>query len=228
MNSAAFVPGHVSPGGPSVHWAVPGLEIRKASVSAQDNNCYVLTEADGGTHLIIDAADDAARVLALVAEAGGGPVTAIVTTHRHADHHRALAEVAAATGARVLAGTADAGELPIPADGELTHGDTLTLGGMDLAVVGLRGHTPGSVALALRENRGDGGGRVHLFTGDSLFPGGVGRTGSPAEFASLIDDVEDRLFGVYDDDAVVHPGHGDNTTLGAERGQLAQWRERGW
>ncbi|TDE90421.1 MBL fold metallo-hydrolase [Occultella glacieicola] len=228
MNNAPFVPGHVETGGPAAHWTVPGLQIRKASVSAEDNNCYLLTEPDGGTHLIIDAADDAARVLALVTEAGGGPVSAIVTTHRHADHHRALAEVAEATGARVLAGSADADGLPVGVDGELANGDTVALGAVDLAVVGLRGHTPGSVALAFREPRGDGAGRVHLFTGDSLFPGGVGRTGSPEDFASLLDDVEQRLFDVYDDDAVVHPGHGDNTTLGAERGQLAQWRERGW
>ncbi len=75
----------------------------------------------------------------------------------------------------------------------------------------------------------DGGGTTHLFTGDSLFPGGVGNTHQDAErFGTLIDDVEQRLFDVYDDATVVHPGHGATTTLGAERPHLAEWRERGW
>ena len=73
-----------------------------------------------------------------------------------------------------------------------------------------------------------GEGVVQLFTGDSLFPGGVGRTGSAQDFTSLLDDVERELFGRYGDDTVVWPGHGDRTTLGAERGQLDEWRARGW
>ena len=93
-----------------------------------------------------------------------------------------------------------------------------------LDVIALRGHTPGSVALALD----DGDGRVHLFTGDSLFPGGPGKTPDTEAFTSLMDDLEARVFDVYPDDTVVHPGHGDSTTLGAERPHLEEWRERGW
>ena len=92
-------------------------------------------------------------------------------------------------------------------------------------IIHLRGHTPGSVAVLLRA--GDEG--DHLFTGDSLFPGGVGNTQQdPQRFASLIDDVERRLFDYLPDDTAVHPGHGKGTTLGAERPHLAEWRERGW
>jgi glyoxylase-like metal-dependent hydrolase (beta-lactamase superfamily II) len=69
---------------------------------------------------------------------------------------------------------------------------------------------------------------THLFTGDSLFPGGPGRTTSPQDFAGLMDDLEAKVFGRFDDATVVHPGHGDDTTLGAERPQLAEWRARGW
>ncbi|MDG4860753.1 MBL fold metallo-hydrolase, partial [Streptomyces sp. T-3] len=69
----------------------------------------------------------------------------------------------------------------------------------------------------------------HVFTGDCLFPGGVGNTwGDPKAFASLIDDVETKIFGALPDESWVYPGHGDDTTLGAERPQLAEWRERGW
>ena len=87
----------------------------------------------------------------------------------------------------------------------------------------LRGHTPGSVALVYRGDR-----RPHLFTGDSLFPGGPGKTWSPDDFTSLVDDLEQRVFGALPDDTWVYPGHGDDTTLGAERPSLPEWRERGW
>ena len=88
-----------------------------------------------------------------------------------------------------------------------------------------RGHTPGSVAVLWRGGaEGD-----HLFTGDSLFPGGVGNTDrDPQRFAQLIDDVEQRIFDRLEDSTWVYPGHGVDTTLGAERASLPAWRERGW
>ena len=90
-------------------------------------------------------------------------------------------------------------------------------------MIGLVGHTPGSIALAYT-----GGGVPHLFTGDSLFPGGPGKTHVEEDFTSLMDDLERKVFDVFGDDTVVHPGHGDDTTLGAERPHLTEWRARGW
>jgi glyoxylase-like metal-dependent hydrolase (beta-lactamase superfamily II) len=218
---------HVETGGSAVVHRLGSVTVRKASVSEQDNNAYLVTAGDG-SQLLVDAADDATRLLGLVAE-GSGRLDAVVTTHRHWDHHRALPAVVEATGAAVLAGAEDAAELPVAATRTLADGDVVALGDVELEVVALRGHTPGSVALALRE--GDDGprpGRVHLFTGDSLFPGGVGRTWSPEDFTSLMDDVERRVFARFDDDTRVYPGHGDDTTLGRERPHLARWRARGW
>jgi glyoxylase-like metal-dependent hydrolase (beta-lactamase superfamily II) len=100
----------------------------------------------------------------------------------------------------------------------------VTVGDITLEVIHLRGHTPGSIALLYR----DPNGHAHLFTGDSLFPGGVGKTGSPEEFATLIDDVEQRIFGELPDETWFYPGHGDDSTLGEQRPHLAEWRERGW
>ena len=101
----------------------------------------------------------------------------------------------------------------------------MTFGQVTLEVIHLRGHTPGSVALVYR----DPAGHPHVFTGDSLFPGGVGNTQSDAgRFASLIDDVEHRLMDPLPDDAWVYPGHGADTTIGAERPSLPTWRARGW
>ena len=106
-------------------------------------------------------------------------------------------------------------------------GDKVAVGTCDLRVIRLTGHTPGSIALVF-----DDPAEVehpHVWTGDSLFPGGVGNTfGDTDAFASLLDDVEQKVFGTLPDDTWVYPGHGGDTTLGAERPHLAEWRERGW
>lgn len=201
-----------------------GLSIRKISVSRMSNNAYLLSCRGSRSQLLIDAADEADLLLAAV-EDGGGPLAAVVTTHQHWDHHRALAAVTRATGAPTLCGADDASGMPVPPDRVLRHGDHVEFGEVTLDVIHLRGHTPGSIALAYHDPEGP----THIFTGDSLFPGGVGNTKDPGQsFESLIEDVTTRVFDVYDDATVIHPGHGAGTTLGAERPHLDEWRERGW
>jgi glyoxylase-like metal-dependent hydrolase (beta-lactamase superfamily II) len=204
----------------------PAVLIERISVSEQDNNVYALTSRADGGQLLIDAADEADRIIELLGE-GGGHLATVVTTHSHWDHVRALAEVVRRTGARSLAGP-DAAQIAadcgVPT-GELADGDIVGVGSLSLKVVTLVGHTPGSIALVYEE----AGQPAQLFTGDSLFPGGVGNTWrDPARFASLFGDVVAKIFQVYDDDAVVWPGHGRPTTLGAERGSLGEWERRGW
>ncbi|AXH95131.1 MBL fold metallo-hydrolase [Ornithinimicrobium avium] len=219
--------GHVTPGGPVWRLELPGAVLDKLSVSEMDNNVYLLTCTATGERLLVDAADDAGRIMELLTETGGDQELAqVLTTHRHWDHHRALAEVADRTGARTLAGADDADELPVRVDRRLQDGDAVMVGSLLLDVVALRGHTPGSVAVSLTA-AGDVPQTV-ILTGDSLFPGGPGKTTSPKDFVSLVDDLEERIFGVYPDDALVLPGHGDNTTVGAERPHLDEWRQRGW
>lgn len=215
--------GHVRQGGPAEVHELGQLVISKASVGPMDNNAYLLrcTETDEG--LLIDAANEPDRLRELVAFEGP-PVSAILTTHRHFDHWQALAEVADAAGAAIFAGDEDADELPVAVDERLRHGDVVTVGDATLDVIALRGHTPGSVAVLYRDPEGV----PHLFTGDSLFPGGVGRTWSPEDFRQLIDDVEERVFDVLPDDTWFYPGHGNDSTLGAERPHLGEWRARGW
>jgi glyoxylase-like metal-dependent hydrolase (beta-lactamase superfamily II) len=225
--SAQTYTGEVTVGGPADVRELPGLTIRKLAVSEMANNAYLLTDAGTGPgtgqSVLVDAAAEPAALLALVEAAD---LRAVVTTHGHWDHHRALPEVVAATGAEVIAHPADAGDLPVPVTRPVEHGDTVPVGDQTLEVVHLRGHTPGSIALVWRGPEGAG---THVFTGDSLFPGGVGNTQQdPARFTSLLDDVEARLFDVLPDDTWVYPGHGNDTTLGAERPYLAEWRERGW
>ncbi|MGY1809730.1 MBL fold metallo-hydrolase [Blastococcus sp. SYSU D00669] len=215
--------GDVEVGGPADVRELPGLTITKLAVSEMANNVYLLRDAQTGEALLVDAAAEPGKLLQLVE---GVDVRTVVTTHGHWDHHRALPEVVEATGAVTVAHPADAGDLPVPVQRPVEHGDTVTVGGQTLEVVHLRGHTPGSIALVWRGPECAG---THVFTGDSLFPGGVGNTQKdPARFTSLIDDVEERLFGALPDDTWVYPGHGRDTTLGAERPHLGEWRERGW
>lgn len=206
------------------------ITIRRISVSEMDNNVYLLTAKKSGAQLLIDAADDLPAILELLSDAAADTaaapkLTLIATTHQHWDHVRALPELVKTTGAMTAAGTDDAPELPVPVDVLLDHGDVGNFDGFDVTVVHLRGHTPGSVALVYE----DPAGPAHIFSGDSLFPGGVGNTQKdPERFKQLITDVTERLFAVYPDDTVVHPGHGKPTTLGAERPHLEEWRSRGW
>jgi glyoxylase-like metal-dependent hydrolase (beta-lactamase superfamily II) len=228
---------HTRHGGSPVHLDLGRVLLSKASVSEQDNCCYVLTSRTDGAQVLVDAADDARAVLALVDQAAdvasqdvlrgrGRDLRLVVTSHGHWDHHRALPQVLAATGARSCAGRADADDLPVPPDQLLDHGDELVAGALRLRVVHLRGHTPGSVALVLA---GADDRPAVAITGDSLFPGGVGNTWKdPRRFASLLVDVETRLFDALPDRTLVLPGHGDGTTLGAQRPSLPQWRRRGW
>ena len=217
--------GVVEQGGPADAREVPGLRITKVCTPPFTNNCYLLRCAATGETLLVDAAGDAPRLLELVDEAAGGRLVGVVETHGHWDHVQALVEVKEATGAPVMCHEGDAGDLPVPPDRLLGDGATLRFGEVELEVVHLLGHTPGSVAIVYR---GDPE-RPHVFTGDSLFPGGVGNTDKdPARFASLIDDVERKIFGPLPDETWVYPGHGDDTTLGAERPALPEWRARGW
>jgi glyoxylase-like metal-dependent hydrolase (beta-lactamase superfamily II) len=215
--------GEVSVGGPVDVRELPGLSIAKLAVGPMSNNAYLLRCQASGRAMLIDAANEADRLIELT-RLGGETAGTVLTTHRHPDHWQALAAVVAQTGARTLAGADDAAGIPVPTERRLEHGDTLHVGDAELTVLVLRGHTPGSVALHYRDPDGSG----HLFTGDSLFPGGPGRTTSPRDFGSLMDDLEQRIFDVYDDDTWFYPGHGNDSTLGAERPQLAEWRARGW
>jgi glyoxylase-like metal-dependent hydrolase (beta-lactamase superfamily II) len=221
MSSSGYT-GEVTVGGPADVRELPGLTISKIAVSDMANNAYLLRAPDGEA-LLIDAAAEPDRLREFI---GDADVRTIVTTHGHWDHHRALPQIAKATGAVTVAHAADADDLPIDPQRTVEHGDTLTVGDQTLEVVHLRGHTPGSIALVWR---GPDDAGVHVFTGDSLFPGGVGNTQQdPQRFASLIDDVEQRLFALLPDETWVYPGHGNDTTLGAERPHLAEWRARGW
>ncbi|MER5480560.1 MBL fold metallo-hydrolase [Streptomyces sp. NPDC002734] len=214
--------GAVKVGGPAEVHELRDLMITKIAVGPMGNNAYVLRCRATDEQLLIDAANDAHTLLGSI---GDDSITSVVTTHRHPDHWQALAEVVAATGARTYAGREDAEGIPVPTDVLLDDGDQVSVGHVRLTARHLVGHTPGSVALVYDDPHG----HPHVFTGDCLFPGGLGNTRKdPEAFATLFRDVATKLFDALPDETWVYPGHGDDTSLGAERPHLEEWRARGW
>lgn len=218
---------NVQPGAGATRLDLPGLTMWKLSVSDMHNNVYLLADSDSGEALLIDAADDAPAIRSMLrdAQVNEGRLSGIVTTHKHWDHHRALPEMAP-LASQTMAGAKDAPELPVAPSRTLADGDEIELGEHRIIAHHVPGHTPGSVVLSWTPSDGS---TPHLWTGDTLFPGGVGATNHSDEqsFDELYESVTTKLFGTFAD-AVVHPGHGDDTTLAAERPHLDEWRERGW
>jgi glyoxylase-like metal-dependent hydrolase (beta-lactamase superfamily II) len=212
--------GAVTAGGPADVRELPALTISKLSVGPMDNNAYLLRCKETGEQVLIDAANDADRLMTLIGAAG---LSTVVTTHQHGDHWQALLKVLEATGARSVAHAADADGIP-DVDDTVADGETVRVGTCSLEVIHVVGHTPGSICLLYT----DPGGTPHLFTGDSLFPGGPGRTTNPTDFGTLMDDLEAKVFARLPDETWFYPGHGNDSTLGNERGSIPEWRARGW
>lgn len=212
---------HTEPGGPPVEVRDGGLLLRKRSVSDMHNNVYLLACAGSGQSLLVDAADDAPLIRELAADT---LPLAVVQTHGHWDHVRAWAELVSDPGLEVWGHEGDVELYPQTPDRLLTDGQRIAVGELDVEILHVPGHTPGSLLLLVH-----GPGRPWLITGDSLFPGGPGNTfGDATAHTLLMDGLEQRVFGRLPDDTVVLPGHGDATTLGRERPNLQEWRERGW
>jgi len=192
-------------------------EVAKLSVGSMDNNVYLL--AVGDEALLIDGSNEADAILS---ELGARTLRTIVQTHTHGDHIQALPDLVAKTQPRVLVHPSDAGRMPVEHT-MLNDGETVSIGGIDLEVRHTPGHTPGSICLILEAD-----GRTHLFSGDTLFPGGPGGTFGDAEaFKTIMASLDEKLF-VLPDDTHVYPGHGDDTSIGTERPHVEEWRARGW
>ncbi|MGL5406101.1 MAG: MBL fold metallo-hydrolase [Propionibacteriaceae bacterium] len=198
---------------------MPLPTIQVLPVGDLQANCYLVV--DGDAALLIDAGADADALTSFIASHAPNGLDAIVTTHCHHDHIGALAQIHQRTGASCWSGAPDIAAIAA-ATGitckPLWDGDVVSVGSLIFDVIGLVGHTPGGIALANSDV---------IFTGDSLFPGGVGKTTSTT-FPSLFTDVVTKIFDRYDDETVIWPGHGKPTTLGVERPHLDQWRLRGW
>lgn len=196
------------------HYEGPALIVRKLRVGDMENNTYVLEDPSSHDALLVDGCFEADRILAGLS---GANVIGIVQTHGHFDHVQALPALKKTLAVPVHAHPAD--DYPVPIDDELADGQVVQFGGNAIRVLHTPGHTPGSVCFLTGE---------HLIAGDTLFPGGPGNTfGSAEAFAQVIGSVRDKLF-VLPDSTRVYPGHGDDTSIGAEKPYLDEWIERGW
>ncbi len=195
--------GNSDPAGPPIH----------------ENNTWLI--GDDAEVVVIDPAHDANAVLAVV---GDRRVVAVLITHGHWDHIRKAAELGHRVGVTPRMHPADAflwreelGDEPFD---ELSDGAVVKVAGTGLKARHTPGHTPGSTSI-LADDLGA------VFTGDTLFPGGPGATRwDYSSFDTIIESLE-GLF-TLPDDTVVHPGHGDSTTIGTEAPHLEEWIERGW
>jgi glyoxylase-like metal-dependent hydrolase (beta-lactamase superfamily II) len=186
------------------------------SVGPYDNNVYILSDPGSKAALLIDAANEAPRI---IRELEGLRVSHILTTHGHPDHVQALEPVRRDTGARFTCHQEDAPLMPITPDLHAKDGDRFRFGDYELQTLHTPGHTPGSLCFMIDD---------HLFTGDTLFPGGPGNTtGVGASFPAIIDSIRHKLWTLPDGTRVL-PGHGSGTTIGRERPQLDAWIQRGW
>ena len=186
------------------------------SVGPYDNNVYLLADVKAREALLIDAANEAPRILK---ELEGLHVSTILTTHGHADHVQALTAVRGSTGARFACHPDDEKMMPIPPDHRVGDGEVFRFGDRELRAVHTPGHTPGSTCFTIDDL---------LFSGDTLFPGGPGNTSGPgASFPTIIQSIRRSLFTLPDETRIL-PGHGKSTTIGVEREHLDEWIARGW
>ena len=191
--------GRVTVGGPADVHELGGLVVSKLAVGPYNNNTYLLRCRSTGAQILVDAAAEPDRIVDLIGPDG---VALVVTTHRHPDHWQGLSAVVERTGAPTAAHVDDAEGIPVPTNRLLHDGDRIVVGSCTLEVIHLIGHTPGSVALLYD----DPGGPPHLFTGDCLFPGGLGKTQSPEDFDTLMSGVVTRIFDALPDETWVYPG----------------------
>ncbi len=200
----------------ALHLLGDAFEVHRYVVGPLDNNVYILKCRASSEALLVDAAD-APELLAEAAERHH--VHLVVQTHGHHDHIQAVPALRRA-GIPVAISPADAAALS-GFDLELHDGAVLAIGRLRVRAIATPGHTPGSMCFSV-ENA------PLLFSGDTLFPGGPGATSSPQAFATIVASISQRLFAHLSDDTIVLPGHGEQTTIGAEAPHLPAWIARGW
>ena len=200
----------------TLHWADSRLEIHKVVVGSFDNNVFVLRCRETGDAVLIDAANEHERLLELCTTLG---VRRVLETHGHWDHIQAVEAVRDA-GIDVGISAGDAEMLPAY-DFVIEDDEAYEVGDLRLRSVHTPGHTKGSTSFVLE-------GAPIVFTGDTLFPGGPGNTSTPgASFEQILGSIDRRLFTLPPEHLVL-PGHGLDTTVGAERPHLDEWVARGW
>ncbi len=180
------------------------IHITKINMGPYNNNGYIVACAETKEAVIIDTPAEPEKLLN---ELGDVQVKAILITHGHQDHLLGFEEITGRVQAQVGVGEADVELLPSPPGIILIDGATMKLGNQTIQFLSTPGHTSGSTCLLIGK---------HLFSGDTLFPGGPGKSRSPEALKQEIDSITRKLL-VLPDDTAVYPGHGDDTSIGQAR-----------
>lgn len=184
-----------------------------ANMSSMGNNGYLVTCPDTNEAVLIDTPGEPEKLLGVI---GDENIKAILITHNHRDHLAGFDEITGKVAAPVGISPADAHALPKAPDLELTDGKIIKFGNQELEVLNTPGHTDGASCFRVGK---------HLFSGDTLFPGGPGKSRSPEAFAQLLNSVTSKLMPLSDDTAV-YPGHGGDTTIGEARRRYTDFASR--
>jgi hydroxyacylglutathione hydrolase len=200
-------------GGPAPHYSGPDLTLYKFPSGPYNNNAYLLVCPQTSQSIVIDTPGSADE---LIEAAKRTRVQAVLITHGHFDHLMGYEEIVPELGANAGIGAGDAGDVPSPAQIIVQDGDSFTAGTIKLTAIATPGHTPGSTCYVV--------GR-HLFTGDTLFPGGPGKSGSPEAFRQLVDSIKTRLF-VLDPASTFYPGHGADGLLQDAMNEYGRFAEK--
>jgi glyoxylase-like metal-dependent hydrolase (beta-lactamase superfamily II) len=203
---------------PVLHWSNADVEVHKIVVGPFENNVFVVRCRATGSAVLIDAANEHELLLEMCRSLG---VTRVLETHGHWDHIQAVPAMREA-GYEVGVSSLDAPRLKdVGYDVFIDDREVIEVGRLRLRTIHNPGHTEGSISFKVDET-------PLLFTGDTLFPGGPGNaTFEGGDFATIIESIDAKLF-TFPIDTIVLPGHGLDTTIGAERPHLAEWVERGW
>jgi glyoxylase-like metal-dependent hydrolase (beta-lactamase superfamily II) len=202
----------------TLHWRDANVDVHKVVVGPFDNNVFVVRCRRSGDAVLIDAANEHEQLLQLCRRLG---VRRVLETHGHWDHIQAVPAMREA-GYEVAVTVADAPRLKdVGYDVFIDDAEIIEVGELRLSAIHNPGHTEGSISFHVVDT-------PLLFTGDTLFPGGPGNTQlEGGDFATIITSIDNRLF-TFPAETIVLPGHGLDTTIGAERPQLASWVARGW
>jgi len=202
----------------TLHWHDSNVEVHKLVVGPYDNNVFVIRCRATGDAVLIDAANEHEKLLELCTQLG---VRRVLETHGHWDHIQAIPAMREA-GYEIAVTAADAPRLKdVGYDVFIDDAEVIEVGNLRLLAIHNPGHTEGSISFAVADT-------PLLFTGDTLFPGGPGNTAlEGGDFATIIQSIDNKLF-TFPPDTIVLPGHGLDTTIGAERPHLQSWVDRGW